>query len=128
MKQLILSTLLLMALSGTANAVDVETNTLWNSYGAIAYSPSTGRWGTANNQWDVFSAEATAVGFCAVADCRSVVWVTNGCAAVSRSTSGGNGWAIAYSRWQAEANAQTQCQIRNGFTCSPLAWVCTSGW
>lgn len=67
-----------------------------DTYAAIAYSPSTGKYGYASNYGSRWAAETAALRNCAAKDAQIVTWVNNGfCAlAVGDDVSA---WGIGYS-------------------------------
>lgn len=100
----------------------------YSTYGAIAYSVSTGKfglaWGTNSRQ----AANSSAVDFCAEEDCRPVVWVQGGCAALAiNKTENRVGWAYGDYKDQARSGALRSC--RHGATtpadCKVASWVCS---
>ena len=102
MKTLILGLLLLVG--GVAHAA---------SYGAISYSPSTGVSGGAWNYSCASEAQNASVGYCGQADCRPVVWVGSGCAALAVGENRNiNGWAWngdkGIAQWSALQNCSNQ--------------------
>ncbi len=64
-------------------------------YGAIAYSPATGKWGYSNQCDSRQRAEQIAMENCPAADARVAIWVKNGWAALCRNSSGA--WHSAWS-------------------------------
>jgi hypothetical protein len=69
--------------------------TAWadNYFGAIAYAPSTGRYGYSYGKDCLATAEVVAAGNCLGPDRRVVVWVANGYAALAVNHNGGYGAA-----------------------------------
>lgn len=91
-------------------------------YCAIAYSPSTGRWGHGENYPNRASAEARALAECSTYDARVVVWVHHGYAALAVDNSHGRyGVGYAASLARAKRNAIRGCN-------SPNAHVVQSVW
>ena len=96
------------------------------TFAALAYSPATGRYGSAWGSYDVESAAANAVGFCGAPDCQPTVWVANGCAAIAVGEENtALGWAYASSRYQANSAALRSCRRSGGLDCNILAWACS---
>src|SRR5690606_2804301 len=97
-----------------------------DQFGAISYSPSTGAYGRSWNWSTRERAEDVANGYCAQADCRVVVWVRNGCAAlaVAQGDRGLWGWAWSSSRSEAESLALAECHQDHG-PCMVKTSVCT---
>jgi hypothetical protein len=97
------------------------------TFGSISYSISTGRtgwsWGDATLEGSVSNANQ----FCGVPDCRGVVWVQGGCAAVSTSADGSRlGWGYDGSRSQAQSRSLRACRAGSrGALCTGKAWVCS---
>jgi len=69
-----------------------------HAFGAIAYSPSTGRWGTSYGHDDEASAERTALSYCGARDAAVLVWARAMFLALARADDGSFGWA-----WNARA-------------------------
>lgn len=95
-----------------------------DQWGAIALSRSTGR--TAYT-WDYATAGAAtraAVAKCGVADCRAVVQVANGCAALAQAPSYALGWGYGASRTTAERQARKGTGQQRAHV---VGWVCTTG-
>jgi hypothetical protein len=65
------------------------------AYGAIAYSPSTGKYGYSYNCYSEGEAERIALRNCRAADAEVEVWVENGWAALAVGDDGsyGYGWS-----------------------------------
>lgn len=98
----------------------------YSTFGAIAYSPSTGRKGWSWGNSDQASAQIGAVNFCGVADCTPVVWVQGGCAAIATSATGGNlGWGYDAGRYQSRTRALAACRASGYADCEVQAWVCS---
>jgi serine/threonine-protein kinase len=106
----------LMSALGTAQA---------QYYGAIAYSESTGNWGTANDYGSRGQAERAALSRCKSSDCEIKCWFRNSCGALAKGE-GGLGWSwAADSREEAEAQAIANCE-EHGTDCRTICWVCTA--
>ncbi|SRR6266550_2534642 len=102
-----------------------------DSYGAIAYSKTTGAWGTSYDSPTGRQAESFARQQCGRRDCELLTVIRNACAALAESVPlrGGNrpyGWASADTRREAEIKARTICYDSGGRRCQTLCWVCTS--
>jgi hypothetical protein len=97
---------LLAAATPEAHAADM--------YAAVAFSPSTGRWGYANGYTTRAAAMARARAECGARDAL-VKWTKNAwiSLAVSDRSAGGYGWAWASTAGQARANAVAQCLRHN---------------
>lgn len=103
-------------------------NVYYSTYAVIAYSPSTGKvgWSWGGNYLESTASQAESQ--CGEKDCKSVVWVQGGCAAIAVSKKTNRlGWAYAYDKLHAKAGAVNSC--RSGAVgnaqCTPLAWVCS---
>lgn len=97
------------------------------TFGAIAYSPATGQTGWAWGSATRYAAEAGAIDYCAAPDCRSIVWVQGGCAAVATSANEGQlGWGYDSARYRARSRALRACRASGGNPgCHVKAWVCS---
>jgi len=102
------------------------------SYGAISYSPSTGATGYSYGFATQAEAMANANGYCNRGDCRTVVWVQGGCAAVATSEDNSRlGWGYDNSRFAAQSRAIRGCKagIGSAAKCAIRAWTCSwGGW
>ena len=96
-------------------------------YGAIAYGPGNGAWGTSYDFSSRWEAERVAMSNCAANgyDCRILVWFENACGALAINGAGayGSGWGT--NRGIAEGHALNVCS-RNGGGCYVSRWVCTT--
>ena len=83
-------------------------------FAAIAYSPSTGRWGYGNNYPTKAAAIARAVRECGRRDAKTF-WCRNawGALALSDSAPGGYGWSWATTAAAARRGALRECRARN---------------
>ena len=97
------------------------------TYGAIAYSPSTGLTGYTYNHYNASFALNQSVFRCNLPDCRPVVWFAGACGAVAadRLNSQVYGWAWANDRYTAEGQALAQCGMRTTGHCQVRAWACS---
>jgi hypothetical protein len=95
----------------------------YDNYGAIAFSNSTGAWGTAYDYGSRQSAEQAAVNRCG-AGCFAVVWFRNACGALAstRDHGYGSGWATDLGVAQ---NIAIQGCSQYG-SCTITAWACTT--
>ena len=106
--------------------VSWSKSTLANDhYGAIAYSPTNGKYGYTYDYGTRASAEEAALRNCNDADCRLVLWFVNACGAlaIGDGYAWGAGWASSQS--EAENIAMSYCN-REAQGCSIARWVCTS--
>lgn len=96
------------------------------SYGAIAYGPTSGRWGTAYQWGSRSAAERAAIKNCAAKDCKALVWFESQCGAVAADqVTGDYGYDHGGSRNTAEAGALRYCTRQGGKNCKPVAWACS---
>jgi serine/threonine-protein kinase len=105
---------------------------LGTGFGAIAYSPQTGKVGWSYAYGTRLAAEQAAQAYCGDWTCASVVWVRNGCAAIAGAASIIEspaapfvGWAYDGTAQGAMANANYACEVGSGHPCQNLAWVCS---
>lgn len=95
------------------------------SYGAIAYSQSTGNWGSSYNFGSSESAIREAEQRCGQPDCVWKVWFQNSCGALAKASNGALGWSYCYDSLEcAKARALAECEKR-GDDCNILCWSCT---
>ena len=117
MKRILASLAVLTLLAGPALA---------DSYGAIAYSPSTGAagWSYAYNSRG--DAETAARRNCdsSANDCRIAIWFRNGCGAVAVGNRGGWGSGWAYDRHGAQRQSIRSCRKQTG-SCRVIRWQCS---
>jgi hypothetical protein len=102
----------------------------YRSYGAIAYSPTTKRWGVSYGKDAQNYAARDATRRCGGQDCAPVVWTRSGCAAVAvDDESTAVFWGINTTKKGAAENAMTACAKAGVGTdaaeCQPVAWVCS---
>lgn len=103
----------------------VGGNAFADSFGAIAYSPSTGQHGWSTGYDDRWRAEAAANGWCGVDDCRTVVWVGDRCAAMAIGRDGARwSWGMSESRGDALERALEECSARD-VDCRVVRWICS---
>ena len=113
----------LFGMSGSMASAD----TRHQRFGAIAYSESSGRFGSSWQLGSQFDAEERAVLACNRPDCRPVVWFKNGCGALARARNG----AIVYawsgaSLTDAKLRASNRCTAQWG-SCKLICSVCSGG-
>lgn len=96
-------------------------------YGAIAYSPSTGAYGTAYDYPSQGAAEQAAMGECSrhAGDCQSPLWFRNACGALFVGNGGGWGTGWGTSLRLANSYAERTCAKNTG-GCTSRAWACTT--
>ncbi len=99
-----------------------------SSYGAVAYSTSTGATGWSRHYATRSAAERRAKRECerysGSGDCRAVVWVRNACAALATASNRAYGWAWNTNRYTARRRALYQCRLR-GRRCKIRHVVCS---
>jgi hypothetical protein len=95
-----------------------------HKYGAIAFSKSTGNWGTSYNFKSRAAAEQDALTRCAAGDCDVKIWFRNACGALAVGKGNCMGSAWAKNRAAAERKALEWCR-RAGEDCSVKCWACT---
>ena len=91
------------------------------TFGAIAYSPSTGKIGYAYGFGDGEAAKANAVSSCGVGDCAWQVMESNQYAVLASGT-GGVGVAWNADLWTAQNDALAACSAK-GENCVVNQWV-----
>lgn len=74
-----------------------------DKYGAIAYSPASGKWGYSNDCDTRARAEQIAMANCPAGDARIAIWVKNGWAALYSNSQG-----IWYSGWSANSREDAE--------------------
>jgi hypothetical protein len=116
MKKLLWGSVAVAVLGFSANA--------FAGFGAIAYSPSTGRSGTSWSYSCESEAETAALQQCGGGDCQIQVWVQDACAAFAVAPDS-TGWAWSGSLQAATNNAVGSCLNNGGQGCSVQAWLCT---
>lgn len=86
------------------------------SYGAIAFSPSTGVWGYSYNYGTRGAAEHRAMRECRArgSGCRSIVWFRDACGALAVGQGNAYGWGWNVSRTSAQNRAIRECRARTG--------------
>lgn len=88
-------------------------------YGAIAYSPASGKYGYSNNSQTRAVAERVALSNCSSRDVRIAIWVKDGWAVVYRNSRGA--WNSAWSSESLEnAKAIARSKVPNG---QLVCWV-----
>jgi len=96
------------------------------TYGAIAYSPSSGRVGYSYNFANRSAADARASQECGKPDCVIATWYYNNCGAVAASSTGAWAGEHAASTRRAEALAMARCEHQGGRDCKVLASHCAT--
>lgn len=121
--------LLVSALASFAEARDIEIDT--GSYGAIAYSPSTGAYGYSYNYRTRRTAEQVALGYCDADDARVVAWVNFGFAALVKADDGSWGAATSFgegsTNLEAINRARRACEEHTGSTIRTVLVISSDG-
>lgn len=98
-----------------------------SNFAAIVHSMTADVSGYAFGQPSIEDAFGAAKSMCNASDCRPIVWVYDGCAAIAVSKADNRlGWAYANTRYNAQNLAMRMC--KRGLkvnTCEKRAWVCT---
>ena len=102
------------------------TSGAWAAFGAIAFSPSTGAYGYSHGASSQAKAEQTAARHCKAraSDCRIIVFVKNGCAALAVGKGNRYGYGWTDTRPKAENRAMSECKSRTS-GCKIRSWVCS---
>lgn len=95
-------------------------------YGAIAYSQSSGRFGSAWSFPSQSAAEQKALVLCNRADCKIVIWFKNACGSLARARSGAIAWSGGKDLEEAKRLASNECTRRWG-SCKLICSVCSRG-
>jgi hypothetical protein len=95
-------------------------------YGAVAYSPSSGRFGYSDRYGNSESAKERALDECGQVDCAAT-WFSNGCGAFSAGSNGswGGNWALNEQR--AQALSLAHCAQQGGIDCEIKISHCSGG-
>lgn len=117
-----LSLFALPAVKAGANKSKLQTT----YYGAIAYSPSTGRFGSSWNSRSSDEANKLAMGICNRPDCQVLVPLENSCGALARARNGGYVWGSGGSLYEAKLLTSNECTRRHG-SCKFICSVCSRG-
>ncbi len=117
-KQLAIAAILAMPLA-LSNATKASAGT----FGSIAYSPATGRYGYSWNYNSRSQAQNAAIRECGVRDCRVVSWFSNACGSLATSRYGwGSSWNA--NGAQARISAVRACS-QYGPGCRSVRTVCS---
>lgn len=102
------------------------TTALADSYGAIAYSPTTRADGWSHSFSTRADAERRALRECSgrARDCRVAIWFKNACGALAVGQNGGWGSGWGNDRRRAELEAIGVCN-QHGAGCRVARWVCS---
>jgi hypothetical protein len=104
------SLLSLMGLSAVSNPARAEVQIDFDTYAAVAYSPSTGKYGYAWNWRSRGKAEAVALANCKEADAKVVGWVKAGWLVLAVSDD--NAYGVGYSYGAGAGNTDAMRQAR----------------
>ena len=95
------------------------------SYGAIAYSVSSGAWGYSEEYASRNHAQSRAVKECRMKDCAIAAWFYNSCGALASSANGSWGGAQGIDEPRARQNAQARCAKEGGRNCQIVFSRCS---
>ena len=97
------------------------------SYGAIAYGPTSGAWGTSYHWGSEAKAESSAMKTCAEHgdDCEVEVWFDRKCGAVAAAAGHIAFWGLGDSEDLARADAKNKCEQGGGKACRIQASQCS---
>ena len=103
-----------------------EGSELDDAYGAIAYSPSTGKFGSSWNNRSPEAAERQAMSMCNRSDCRVLTPLANNCGALAVARNGGYIWATGATLYDAKLRTSNRCTQKYG-GCKLICSVCSRG-
>lgn len=97
------------------------------SFGAIAYSPSSGAWGWSSDYGSRGQAERRAIRECRNrgSGCRNAIWFRNACGALAKGNNGGWGANWGNNRNQARSKALRTCRSYGNRGCRIVEAVCS---
>jgi hypothetical protein len=95
------------------------------TYGAIAYSPSSGSFGYSYEHANRTQAESRAVRECGKDDCKVATWFFNNCGAVAAASNGAWGGAQGGSERTAQSAALSRCANEGGTSCEIKVTRCS---
>jgi hypothetical protein len=95
-------------------------------YGAVAYSPSTGRFGSSWNFTSPDNAEKRAMQMCGRSDCRVLLELNDSCGALAVSRTGGYVWGEGSSLYEAKLLTSNRCTAQYG-GCKLICSICSAG-
>ncbi|OAI46170.1 hypothetical protein AYO44_11790 [Planctomycetaceae bacterium SCGC AG-212-F19] len=103
-----------LSILGTVSNVRAQQVIVFDgdTYAAIAYSPSTGKYGYASNYGSRWSAQNAALRNCPVADAKIVTWVHNGFCALALGDDV-SAWGIGYSYGDGATNTNAKQRALN---------------
>lgn len=94
-----------------------------DTYGAIAFSESTGAHGTSWNYDNRWQAEQRAILECGRPDCQVLVWGRNTCLSLAVGNNNGYGWAWNNDPHTAQQRAMWECSART-LKCHTVTTFC----
>lgn len=98
----------------------------YSTYGAIAFSPETFRYGLSWGETSLAGAAYSAESYCGVGDCQPVAWVRGGCAAIAKGVDSNQvSWGYHSTKYGARSYAMRACNAAGGQGCRLAAWVCS---
>ena len=119
--------LFLSGLTATADSIVIRSG----SAGAIAYSPSTGKFGYGYNYSSRAKAERAALSNCRYRDARIVTWVQTGFCALVKGSDGswgtGSCWGSTASNLKAIEKAKANCRAAGGVPTSLVIVMSSDG-
>jgi len=97
------------------------------SYGAIAYGPRSGAWGTSYRWQTKAKAESEAMAKCSEhgSDCEVMVWFEHLCGAVATGRDGKVSWGLGDGEGLARKNALDKCAQAGGKACKVQVSQCS---
>jgi serine/threonine-protein kinase len=95
-------------------------------YGAISYSQSSRRFGSAWGYQSKNEAEQRALASCNREDCQIVIWFKNACGSLARARNGAIAWSGGKDLIEAKRLASNECTRRWG-SCKLICSVCSRG-
>jgi len=105
-----------------------KPNWINDSYGAIAFSPSTRDKGYSWNFSSQKAAEARALSECesvsSATDCRILMWARNACMSIAEGSNGASGSAWSQNLIDAEFKAKEVCRQYQGINCTVTRTIC----
>lgn len=90
---------------------------------SIAFSKSTGKYGSASGQSKRDDAESSAISKCGASDCKTIIWAKNACASLAVGSKKGFGHAWHEKKERAEQDALKNCR-KYDKDCEVVSTVC----
>ena len=111
-KILALSLLSLVGIGMPASSARADVSISFDTYAAVAYSPSTGKFGYAWNWHSRFTAESVALSNCKASDAKIVGWVKGGWLVLAVSDD--NAYGVGYTFGDGASSGEAQIRaLRN---------------